>query len=365
MAQAYHGGRLAEAEARFGRPREAFVDFSSNLNGRAPQMTPELWESWRNRALCYPEADAEAVCGRLAAVYGVPEAWLLPGAGAIEGLYLVARLFAGKRVAVIEPGFSDYARAFEAGNALVERVVLEPETWARPIPEWPVDWTRFDGVVLGNPNNPTGAFQEPAALEEMLERAGTQKWIVDEAFVEFVRHPGQRSLLPVLERFPSLFVVRSLTKSWGVPGLRLGFLAGACGESMERLRALQPPWALNGVAEAWAEHFLTRPHHEALLSGLEVLARDREALCEGLSAVEGIRVYPSACNFLLLELAGLDPEAVEERLGRMGLLVRLCDSFYGMPKGRFLRVAVKTAEENERLVDALAECCAALRKEAR
>jgi threonine-phosphate decarboxylase len=199
----------------------------------------------------------------------------------------------------------------------------------------------------------------------MLERAGTQKWIVDEAFVEFVRHPGQRSLLPVLERFPSLFVVRSLTKSWGVPGLRLGFVAGACAESMERLRALQPPWALNGVAEAWAEHFLTRPHYEALLSGLEVLARDREALREGLSAVEGIRVYPSACNFLLLELAELDPEAVEERLGRMGLLVRLCDSFYGMPKGRFLRVAVKTAEENVRLVDALAECCAALRKEAR
>ncbi len=364
MAQAYHGGRLAQAQARFGRPREAFLDFSSNLNGRAPRITPELWESWRSRALCYPQADAEAVCGRLAEVYDVPEAWLLPGAGAIEGLYLVARLFAGKRVAVIEPGFSDYARAFEAGNAVVERVVLAPETWARPITQWPVDWTRFDGVVLGNPNNPTGAFQEPAALEEMLGRAGGQQWVVDEAFVEFVDEPGRRSLLPALGRYPSLFVLRSLTKSWGVPGLRLGFLAGACGESMDRLRALQPPWALNGVAEAWAEHFLTRPQYDGLLCGLESLGRDREVMSEGLSRVAGVRVYPSACNFLLLELAGLDPDAVEERLGRMGLLVRLCDSFYGMPKRRFLRVAVKSPEENARFVDALAECCAALRKEA-
>ena len=146
--------------------------------------------------------------------------------------------------------------------------------------------------------------------------------------------------------------------------MRLGFLAGACGESMDRLRSLQPPWALNGVAEAWAELFLTRPQYDGLLRGLESLGRDREVISEGLSRVAGVRVYPSACNFLLLELAGLDPDAVEERLGRLGLLVRLCDSFYGMPKRRFLRVAVKSPEENARFVDALAECCAALRKEA-
>jgi threonine-phosphate decarboxylase len=247
---------------------------------------------------------------------------------------------------------------------VVERVVLAPETWARPITQWPVDWTRFEGVVLGNPNNPTGAFQEPAALEEMLGRAGAQQWVVDEAFVEFVDQPGRRSLLPALGRYPSLFVLRSLTKSWGVPGLRLGFVAGACAESMDRLRALQPPWALNGVAEAWAEHFLTRPQYDGLLRGLESLGRDREVMSEGLSRVPGVRVCPSACNFLLLELAGLDPDALEERLGRMGVLVRLCDSFYGMPKGRFLRVAVKSPEENARFVDALAECCATLRKEA-
>jgi threonine-phosphate decarboxylase len=217
-------------------------------------------------------------------------------------------------------------------------------------------------VVLGNPNNPTGTFQSLADLTALFDRRWTRPkhWIVDEAFIEFVTGFKDETLLNRLADYPSLIVLRSLTKSWRIPGLRFGFLATA--GRIRELERIQPPWSVNGVVHAWAREFLREEHRTEYLASLRMLVKLGHDLEANLRLIPGIRVHPSAANFVLLELTdpSFDANRIYAELGCRGILVRVCDSFYGMPKGRFLRVAVRTAVENERLVCLLSETCAAL-----
>ena len=360
MSQAFHGGGVRQAADRFGLPLESIVDFSSNVNVLAPEVTDADWGRWMTEIYRYPElADLTQL---LASFYDVRVEHILPTAGAIEALYLTVRLFAESKVAVIEPSFSDYSRAFESIPCCVERILLTPDLWVSSIREW-ADWLDpFDVVVLGNPNNPTGTFQSLADLTALFDRRWTQPkhWVVDEAFIEFVTGFKDETLLNRLADYPSLIVLRSLTKSWRIPGLRFGFLATA--GPIRELERMQPPWSLNGVVHAWAREFLREEHRPEYLASLRMLVKLGHELEASLRLIPGIRVHPSAVNFVLLELTdpSFDANRVYVELGCRGILIRTCDSFYGMPKGRFLRVAVRTASENQRLVGLLSEICAAL-----
>src|SRR5262249_17198383 len=146
------------------------------------------WEGWVSHISHYPEADLEMLRLRLAEFYRISSDYVLPTSGASEALYLAARLFAGCKVAIIEPGFSDYSRSFDTGNCECAHVILSQAIWFEPIEKWAHRLEPFDVVVLGNPNNPTGSFQRLTALTRLLgERWQRSKsWVIDEAFLEFV-----------------------------------------------------------------------------------------------------------------------------------------------------------------------------------
>jgi threonine-phosphate decarboxylase len=359
VSQAFHGGRLRDAELEFGLPRDQFTDFSSNLNVFAPFVSAIEWESWAALINRYPESDSEALRHRIAAFYRIGVEHVLPTSGATEALYLAARLFAGCRVAIIEPGFSDYGRSFGAMDCEWRHVTLPQALWFEPIEKWAHLLEPFDVVVIGNPNNPTGSFQPRADLIRLFGKRWQRpkSWVIDEAFLEFVEDAENETLLSAVEDFPSLVIIRSLTKSWRIPGLRLGFLATA--GSMDRLRRMQPPWAVNGLAEAWSEAFLVDERRGELALSLEALRIEKQRFAKQLNEVPGIRLHCGAANFVLVELAGelLEARTLYKELGRRGLLVRVCDSFRGMARGRFVRLAVRTSHENDRLVRELADLC--------
>jgi threonine-phosphate decarboxylase len=359
VSQAFHGGRLLEAEREFGLPRDQFVDFSSNLNAFAPSISTVEWQGWVEEIGRYPEADPVTLCDSLAEFYGLDRNYILPTSGASEALYLAARLFAGLKIAIIEPGFSDYSRSFETVDCHCGHITLTQSMWSEPIERWANELEPFDVVVLGNPNNPTGSLQRRDDLTRLFEERGWRykSWIIDEAFMEFIDGPEHQTLLSEIERFPSVILVRSLTKSWRIPGLRLGFLATA--GPIDQLRRMQPPWSVNSLAEAWSKRFLTDRYRKELFGSLESLRVEKQRFVMRLSEVPGIRLHVGTANFVLVELVTnlLDAGVLYGELGRRGLLVRVCDSFRGMPRGRFLRVAVRAAAENERLVRELTSLC--------
>lgn len=362
MAQAFHGGGIRQAAAQFGLPVESFIDFSSNVNVLAPTVAAVEWEQWRSEIGRYPEPDSQGLSEQLARFYHVSPDHIVPTAGASEALYLSARLFAGSKVVVVEPAFSEYSRAFSGSLCSLEKILLEPDLWDRPATLWAEKLDPFDVVVLGNPNNPTGSFQSLSELTGLFDRRWTRpkRWIIDEAFIEFVAGSEHETLLGQLTNYPSLIILRSLTKSWRIPGLRLGFLATA--GQIEGLRQMQPPWSINGIVHAWAKHFLVEARRTDYLASLKTLTDLGEDFQKSLRCVPGIGVHASAANFLLVELTdlSLDAARIYSELGRRGILVRVCDSFDGMPKGRFLRVAVRSALENNRFADALYAVCANL-----
>ncbi|NBV87049.1 MAG: aminotransferase class I/II-fold pyridoxal phosphate-dependent enzyme, partial [Verrucomicrobia bacterium] len=179
MSQAFHGGRLREARAKFGDL--AFLDFSVNTNAfwHPPATLPAVPLS--DAITQYPEADAHSVGALLSELYEVHGGHLLPTAGAIEGLYLAARLFAGKRALLLTPCFADYARACAAAGLEVQTHSLLPDP---PEPAEFIELARkMDVVVLGNPNNPTARLFPN--LREIISRPDLSHlhWIVDEAFI--------------------------------------------------------------------------------------------------------------------------------------------------------------------------------------
>jgi threonine-phosphate decarboxylase len=362
LSQAFHGGQVLAAAREFGLSHESILDFSSNLNVLAPTVSETEWEQWAADITRYPEPDAGTLANRLAEIYRLDGACILPTAGAIDGLYLTARLFRGCNVAIVEPGFSDYGRSFATLDCKLEHIILTRELWYAPAGKWTHLLEPFDVVVLGNPNNPTGSMQSRNELRHLLEMEWSRpkRWVIDEAFMEFAAGHDEETLLSIVEQFPSLIVLRSLTKSWRVPGLRAGFLATA--GPIERLRAMQPPWIINSVVQAWAKRFLVKEHYAQLRETLSELRKVKQQFEAELRTIPGIHVHDGAANFFLVELVdgALEACSLYQRLGRCGLLIRVCDSFRGLAKGRFIRLSVRTMSENSRLAAELSTVCAEL-----
>jgi threonine-phosphate decarboxylase len=321
------------------------LDFSQNIN---PLGAPKDALEAARRALYedssrYPDPEYTGLREALAAYLGVGAEMVVPTNGGAEALFLAARAAGtGGKALVLEPTFSEYAAAAAAsGKEPVRRVARREEDF-----EWdstPLrDLEGVSVVFLCNPNNPTGDLLDRGAVLEVAARvveAGAVL-VVDEAFADFV---PEISVTDMVDR--GLWVARSFTKFFAIPGLRLGCLV--C-EDAGRVQTLQPSWPVNSVAAA-AGIAAAEDKGFAEASRAEV-ARLREDLFGALDALPGLQTFPGAANFLLVR----GPDGFPERLARRGVLVRGCGPFYGLGP-EFFRVAVRSAEENGRLVAAIRE----------
>ena len=324
----FHGGDVWR-----GPSPDEILDFSANLN---PEGPPEWVRAAMLRGLenarYYPDLSQAAALAGLSAHLGLPEACILPTAGGIEAIACAAKGFGGHAVA--QPTFQEYG-ALCGGH----RDVLRPELADyRPLPG--------ETLWLCNPNNPTGDALPREAVLALLERleAVGGRLVVDEAFIDYCPEHSVRDLV---KDHPALIVPGSLTKVLAIPGVRLGYLA-AHPSVAGRLREGLLPWRMNCVADAVAAAL---PGHEGDFREIRRLndAR-RAAFAEALAGI-GVKVYPSAANFLLCDF-GKDMRPDIERLREMGLLVRPCGMFPGLTHGH-VRLCVRTEGENVRLVEAM------------
>jgi histidinol-phosphate/aromatic aminotransferase/cobyric acid decarboxylase-like protein/adenosyl cobinamide kinase/adenosyl cobinamide phosphate guanylyltransferase len=292
----------------------------------------------------YP--DERAAGAALASLHGRAPEEVVPTNGAAEALWLLPAALRPALAACVHPAFTEAEAALRAHGVAVTRVLRDPEADfaldAAAVPD------AADLVVVGNPASPSGTL-DPAAALLALRRPG-RVVVVDEAFMDLV--PGEPGSL-VRDSLPDVIVVRSVTKSMALPGVRAGY-AVASPALAERLRAVRPPWSANALALAALAAIAKRP--QALAAAAERAAGERADLAGRLDALAGVRTWPGAANFCLVEVA--DGPAVAAALRERGIAVRPAGSFPGLGPGH-LRITARGEPENERVAGALAEAVGA------
>lgn len=325
------------------------VDFAVNvrLDG-PPRWLRERMVAALDRLGRYPSAEDDRVARMaVAARHERSPDEVLPLGGASEGFALLPWL-RPRRVAVVHPSFTEPELALRAAGSDVTRVVLEP---ADGYQLRPADIPRdADLVVLGNPTNPTSVLH-PAAEVRRLARPG-RVVVVDEAFADAV--PGELQSLAA-DPMPGVLILRSLTKTWGLPGLRAGYALGEP-DLLARLAAHRPHWPLGTLAleaiTACCEPDAVAEARQAA----KTMAEHTAELAALLRALPGVRVHePASAPFLLLRVP--NGSRVRARLRARGVAVRRGDTFPGLGADH-LRVAVRCPERNAILVRAMAEAVA-------
>lgn len=324
----HHG----DAEAVEGR-----LDFAVNVSTdpRPPWLTQALLDGLA-RADRYP--DAAPAAHAIARHYGRSDDEVLPTAGAAEAFSLIARLRPWRRATIVHPQFTEPDVALRMAGHDPDHVLLSAPGFEMTADAVPED---ADLVMVGNPTNPTGRLHRVEEIEQ-LRRPG-RLLVVDEAFMDAV--PGERCSL-ARRSLPDVVVIRSLTKIWGVPGIRAGFVLGP-GAVVAALRALQPPWSVSAPAvEAMIACHSPSASGEVAARASRIV-RQRAALIDGLTGL-GVRTAPSSAPFVLAKVG----RGVHGRLAAAGYAVRRADTFPGLDD-EWIRIAVRAESPTHKLLAAL------------
>ncbi|MEW6544992.1 MAG: threonine-phosphate decarboxylase CobD [Nitrospirota bacterium] len=349
-----HGGNVYGAARRTGRSLDRLVDFSASINplGPSPKSLRAISDSLP-RVVHYPDPDCVLLRNALARRWRVAPDRIVIGNGSSELITLIPLALPITRAVILGPTFAEYERAVLLAGGAVEFLHASRRDGYRP----PIELLRgrleegrpIDALFLCNPNSPTGQALSVRSVRQVLEAAEKRKvWtVLDETFVEYC---ADRSVLPLLARYPHCLVLRSFTKFYALPGLRLGYLVGPA-QVVARVKSRQPPWSVNVLAQAAALAALRDRRHAT--ASRSFMVRERAVFARDLAALPGVTVFPSPANFLLVELpAGFIAKSVVRRLAKGGLLVRDCSNVPGL-NGRTIRLAVRRPEQNRRLVRAL------------
>jgi L-threonine-O-3-phosphate decarboxylase len=356
-----HGGNLAWAAALAGCSPSAIVDFSASISPLGPpESVLAAIVAHLPDTRAYPDPDYSELRATLAKAHHLPSDWILPGNGSAELLTWAAReLSELEATYLVTPAFGDYFRALLAFKAQVLKWPLgngslvmgnRAELSQFPIPnsQFPIPNSPI-GLLLNNPHNPTGQLFSRETILPLLEQFALV--VVDEAFMDFVPPHQQQSLIPLVSEYPNLIVLRSLTKFYSLPGLRLGY-AIAHPNRLRQWQQWRDPWPVNVLAAAAAVAALQDQAFERL--SWDWLGAARPRLFQGLAELPGLHPYPSAANFLLVRSEQSSVLIQEKLLKHSRILIRDCLSFPELGD-RFFRVAVRREAENQCLIEGLAQ----------
>jgi threonine-phosphate decarboxylase len=383
-----HGGNQSAIRKRLKLGDQTLLDFSAPLNALGPP--PDALAAVRAATASidrYPEPGAPRLVERLAESHRVPPDQIIIGAGTTELISLIGQVQRDRLVRrarelgdpemplvhLVEPTYGEYRRT-SAQNGLRTRF------WEEPILGWDQQFfpEHATGIFwTGHPNNPTGRAWDRDRLLALIDRSPGLLVIVDEAYLQFLPDEAERTLVRAAAARDNVVVLRSMTKIFAFPGLRIGY-AVAAPDMVARLKRSQQPWTVATAAELAALAALDDDEYQRRT--IDLIATESARLCDRLWDLPGIRPVwpgrarprsaPSMPNFVLVSLVDTPWTSVQaqDALARRGLFVRECSNYSGLEIGAVvtgpgeaittnghLRFCVRTPAENDRLLATLAE----------
>jgi L-threonine-O-3-phosphate decarboxylase len=351
-----HGGNLIWAATVAGCPPSSIVDFSASINPLGPPVSAVEAIKLHLHTLCsYPDPYYSELRSAIGQHHHIDVDWVLPGNGAAELLTWAAwELAKLDTTLIVTPAFGDYYRSLKTfGARILTRSLVDPQgelgSLDSALQSLPSVIPHSLGLIVNNPHNPTGQIWRRETIIPYLEEFDLV--VIDESFMDFLDPTKEQSLISLIADYPNLVILRSLTKFYSLPGLRLGY----CIAHPDRLRRWyhwRDPWPVNTLATAAGIAVLK--DREFQWQTWEWLPIARLGLAEGLSKLAGLQVYPGAANFLLVRTDRAVTDLQYRLLQHDRLLIRDCLSFPELGD-RFFRVAVRTDVDRDRLLSALAE----------
>ena len=363
MNRPRHGGNLNWAATIAGCPVSALTDFSASIN---PLGTPDsaiaaIVDS-TSQLSAYPDPNYPQLRSHLARHHQLAPEFILPGNGSAELLTWAGRELAQQKFTyLITPAFSDYQRALDAFGGKIISCPMDlgkgvsrnaltgadaprcTDTIPIPIPPHPKS-----GLLLNNPHNPTGKLWTRKEILPCLEQF--ELVVIDEAFMDFLTPDREQSLIPLVAEYPNLVILRSLTKFYSLPGLRIGY-AIAHPERLQRWQKWRDPWSVNTLAAAAT--IAAIQDKEFQQHTWDWLASARSRLFEQLQSIPQLQPFKGAANYLLVKTEISATRLQEKLLTDYQIVIRDCMSFSELGD-RYFRIAVRLPEENDRLTEAIA-----------
>lgn len=353
-----HGGNIYAASRELGRDLTKLIDFSASINPLGPSA--HVWRAIANAhhlLTHYPDPDCWELRQTLAKLWERPPEHIVIGNGSTELIDALPRALKIRHLLIVQPTFSEYAASMARSGGRASAVYAKrTERYAQPIEELcrlmekhrrGID--AFDGVMLCNPNSPSGqacSVDDVQRLAQFAQRRGI--WLViDEAFADYC---PERSFVSQAASWPHVVMLRSLTKFYALPGLRIGY-AVARPSVIELVRRQMPPWSVNAMGQVAALAAVRDSAHAR--KSIQFMEKERDRFGKLLAALPGCSIMPTYANYFFMELPrGRHAREATEQLRNEGLLVRDCSSVPGC-NVRSIRLAVRSQQDNDRLIQSL------------
>lgn len=351
-----HGGNVYKHLRQSGGSLPELLDFSANINplGLSP-LGLETMGRAHEQLLHYPDPEYIALRAALSNYYGVPMSWLAVYNGAAEAMHAYFRYLKPKKALLHGPGFVEYEKILEGLESAIQWVVLEEsEAFSLNINRYleQLDQHKPDLAVICTPNNPTGQKVSIANLKRI--ESSLMSWggtlAIDEAFIEFSEQGTSYST--ELVDLSRVVIFKSLTKFFGVPGLRLGALISPSVDFHKWDQTYGVPWRVNSFAESYAQGAVTDENY--IRQTRAYIGSERNFMLTQLSGITDLKVFPSDADYLLLKASEAQFDKLVVTLSERDILIRDCSNYKGLTKG-FFRVAIKSHEANIKLLEGLKE----------
>lgn len=352
MYQYQHGGDIySQKTTPEGKP---FKDFSANINplGMPKSVKKAIIEAIPS-CVTYPDAFCRELKEVTAAFLKVPADYLFFGNGAADVLFRLTLALKSRKAMLLAPTFADYEKALRSVNCEVTYYNL-PKNKGFRIQEDILEQLQpdLDMLVICNPNNPTGLVCEQSLLAKVLERcqANGTVLLIDECFMDFVPVEEGYSFRTKLKQYKNLVILKAFTKTFAMPGVRLGYCMTANKKLITGLHEAGQDWNVSIMAQQAGKAAVKELDY--LAKSFAYVARQREYMLKRMKQLPGITVYDSLTNYIFFKLA--QPLDLSELLKAKGFLIRSCANYHNLGVG-YYRVAVNRQADNRALLKALEE----------
>lgn len=347
-----HGGNLERAMEKYGISSEKIIDFSANINplGFSSKAGEAIIKNL-DRLSHYPDPECKEAKKEISGYFKIDYENIILGNGSTELIHLIVQALKPKKVLIPVPTFCEYERALNNNDVSINFYKLkEKQEFLLSMDEIIPQLTGIDLVFLCNPNNPTGTFLPKKEMLTLIKEVQKRKifLVLDEAFIDLYE---EESLIKEVKNYDYLIILRSLTKFYGLPGLRIGF--GVCSSKLIKEIEIQKiSWSVNCLAQIAVREIL---RDEKFISKSKFfLLEEKEFFYQELSNIRGWKVHKPSANFIFIKLLGnISSEGLTDQLAKKGILIRDCSNFRGLEKGKFIRLAVRTRKENIKLLKEL------------